>query len=142
MRVRLSDAIQASGAKIDYESMPVIEADRIQLEQVFQNLLSNAIQYRKPAETPHISVSMERIGEEWACSIEDNGQGIPPECLERIFEPFKRLHGRDIPGTGMGLALCQRIIGRHGGRIWAESAGTGCGAIIRFVLPVRHSVKA
>ncbi|HWB95187.1 MAG TPA: response regulator, partial [Bryobacteraceae bacterium] len=101
VRVRLWDAVQASGAKIDYESLPVIEADRIQLEQVFQNLLLNAIQYRKPLEIPCISISVERIGEEWACSVEDNGQGIPPECLERIFEPMKRLHGRDIPGTGL-----------------------------------------
>lgn len=142
VRARLWDVIRASGAKIDYKSLPVIEADRIQLEQVFQNLLSNAIQYRNPAETPHISISVERIGEEWACSVEDNGQGIPPESLERIFQPLKRLHGRDIPGTGLGLALCQRIIGRHGGRIWAESAGMGRGAIIRFVLPIRHSAIA
>jgi signal transduction histidine kinase len=132
------DAIESSGAKIQYKSLPVVEADRTQLEQVFQNLLSNAIQYRKPAETPRISISVERIGEEWAFSVKDNGQGIPPEWLERIFEPLKRLHGSDVPGTGLGLALCQTIIERHGGRIWAESAGMGCGTTIRFVLPIRH----
>jgi PAS domain S-box-containing protein len=137
--VRLSDAIQTPGARIEYESLPVIEADRIQLEQLFQNLLSNAIQYRKAGETPHISISAEKVGEEWAFSVTDNGQGIPTEWLQRIFEPLKRLHGRDIPGTGLGLALCQRIVERHGGRIWAESAGIGRGTTIRFVLPELHS---
>jgi len=70
--------------------------------------------------------------------VEDNGQGIPAEWLARIFEPLKRLHGRDVPGSGLGLALCQRIIERHGGRVWAESAGSGRGMTIRFVLPFHH----
>ena len=137
--VRLSEAIETSGAKIQCVSLPVIKANRVQLEQVFQNLLSNAIQYRKPGEAPRVSISAERIGENWGFSVQDDGQGIPPESLERIFEPLKRLHGTDIPGTGLGLALCSRIIERHRGRIWAESAGTGHGAPIRFVVPVTPS---
>jgi len=141
VRVRLSDAIEKSEAKIECESLPVIDADPIQIAQVFQNLLSNAIQYRKPAETPHISIAAEKIADEWAFSVQDNGQGIPPEWLERIFEPLKRRHGSDIPGTGLGLALCKRIIERHGGRIWAESDGIGCGATIRFVLPSPLSIR-
>jgi PAS domain S-box-containing protein len=141
VQVRLFDAIESSGAEIRHESesLPVVQADRTQLEQVFQNLLSNAIKYRKPGEAPRISISAERIGEDWAFSVKDNGQGIPPERLQRIFEPLKRLHGSDIPGTGLGLALCQRIIERQGGRIWAESAGVGRGATIRFVLPFRRT---
>ena len=114
-RAMLSDAIESSGAEIQYESLPVIKADRTQLEQVFQNLLSNAIKYRKPGDTLRISISAERMGGELVFSVEDNGQGVPPECLERVFEPLKRLHGRDIPGSGLGLAPCQRIIERHGG---------------------------
>jgi PAS domain S-box-containing protein len=137
VRVRLAHAVETSGARIQYERLPTVNGDRTQLEQVFQNLLSNAIQYRKPGEAPVISISAEDAGDEWTFSVADNGQGIPPEWLTRIFEPLKRLHGRDIPGTGLGLALCQRIIERHGGRIWAESAGAGLGATIRFVLPCR-----
>jgi PAS domain S-box-containing protein len=142
VRVRLSDAIGNSGAQIEYESLPVIQADRTQMEQVFQNLLSNAIHYRKPGTTPRIFISAEEIGEGWAFAVADNGQGIPAEWLSRIFEPLKRLHGRDVPGTGLGLALCQRIIERHGGRVWAESAGSGNGTTVRFVLPFRHSANA
>ncbi|HXS94637.1 MAG TPA: ATP-binding protein [Candidatus Limnocylindrales bacterium] len=138
VRDRLSEAIGSSGAQIEYESLPVIQADRTQLEQVFQNLLSNAIHYRKPGTTPRISISAKEIGEDWAFAVEDNGQGIPAEWRVRIFEPLKTLHGRDVPGTGLGLALCQRIIERHGGRVWAESAGSGRGTTIRFVLPFRR----
>jgi light-regulated signal transduction histidine kinase (bacteriophytochrome) len=135
VRTRLSAAIADSGATIQYDALPVIEADRTQLEQVFQNLLSNAIEYRKPGEALVISISGESLAGEWTFSIEDNGEGIPPEYLHRIFEPLKRLHGKDVPGTGLGLALCRRILERHNGRIWAESAGPGSGATIRFVLP-------
>ncbi|HEY4087985.1 MAG TPA: ATP-binding protein [Bryobacteraceae bacterium] len=141
VRVRLSEAIATSGARIQYESLPTITGDRSQIEQVFQNLLSNAIQYRKPGEVPVISISAENTGDEWRFSVADNGQGISPEWLSRVFQPLKRLHGSEIPGTGLGLTLCQRIIERHGGRMWAESAGTGHGTIIRFVLPC-HRVTA
>ena len=138
-RVMLSDAIESSGAEIQYESMPIVHADRTQLEQVFQNLLSNALKYRKPGEPLRVTITAERIEREVVVSVNDNGQGIAPEWLERIFEPLKRLHGKDIPGSGLGLALCRRIIERHGGRIWAESAGIGSGTTIRFALPAHQS---
>jgi signal transduction histidine kinase len=137
LQVILSDEIAESGAIISCSDLPVIEADRIQIQQVFQNLLTNAIKYRKSNETLRISISAQILDWAWIFAVQDNGTGIPADSLQRIFEPLKRLHGSEVKGTGLGLTLCRRTVGRHGGRIWAESGGPDCGATIRFSIP-RH----
>jgi light-regulated signal transduction histidine kinase (bacteriophytochrome) len=102
---------------------------------VFQNLIGNAIQYRG-SEPPHIHVSAERQGERWLFSVKDNGIGIAPQYKEQVFGIFKRLHSAaQYPGTGMGLAICERIVERTGGRIWLESEA-GSGSTFFFTLPV------
>lgn len=133
--VRLAGAIQESAATIHRHPLPIIEADRTQMEQLFQNLIANAIKYRKPGDVPIITISAENANEELSFAVRDNGQGVPRTSLEPIFEPLVRLHGQDMPGTGLGLAICRKIVERHGGRIWAESEGVGLGTTIRFTLP-------
>jgi signal transduction histidine kinase len=111
----------------------VVWGDSTQLAQVFQNLIGNALKYRSP-DPPRIAIHAEREASgEWLVSIHDNGIGIDPKHHERIFRPFQRLHGREFAGTGIGLALCRRIVESHGGRIWVES-NTGSGSTFRFSL--------
>ncbi len=117
----LQETIRETGAVISHDNLPVVEADSGQLVQVFQNLIGNAIKFRRE-DTPRVHVSAEAREKEWVFSVKDNGLGIEPEHLERIFMVFQRLHDREkYPGTGIGLALCQRIVARHGGKIWVES---------------------
>jgi light-regulated signal transduction histidine kinase (bacteriophytochrome) len=104
------------------------------LVQLFQNLIGNAIKYRSER-APHVRISFLRSGADWKFDVRDNGIGIAPEHHERVFGVFKRLHGKEIPGTGIGLAICQRVVERSGGRIWVESAGKGQGATFCFTLP-------
>jgi PAS domain S-box-containing protein len=131
--VNLRGAIQESGAVITHDALPSVRADRTQMNRLFQNLLGNAIRYRGDA-VPEIRVSARRVGPDWVISVADNGIGIAAEYHERIFQAFKRLHGPDRPGTGLGLALCKRIVENHGGRLWVESE-PGRGADFRFSLP-------
>jgi light-regulated signal transduction histidine kinase (bacteriophytochrome) len=98
-------------------------------------MVANAIKYRRPEVAPHIRITAQREGAFWHLRVDDNGEGFDPSYAERIFGVFKRLHGREVEGTGIGLALCRRIVERHGGRIWAESAGEGQGATFHFTLP-------
>ena len=117
-----------------HEPLPVVPADSVQLTQVFQNLIGNAIKFHG-AENPRIDVGAQQRDGEWVFSVRDNGIGIDPKHFSRIFEIFQRLHTRqEYSGTGMGLAICKRIIERHGGRIWVESA-PGKGACFFFSLP-------
>jgi len=119
----LSLAIQESGATVERSSMPTLRGDQAQIVQVFQNLIGNAIKFRRPDVTPRISVHAERGNHEWIFSVEDNGIGLDPVFAERIFQVFQRLHARDrYPGTGIGLSLCKKIVERHRGRVWVESA--------------------
>lgn len=134
VQVSLSASLSETQAKLHVGPLPTIYADRVQFQQLLQNLVANAVQYRLPDQPPNISILGKEIDRGWEFSVTDKGQGIPPEQVERIFAPFARLHGRDVPGTGLGLTLCRTIVDRHGGRIWAESAGVGQGATIRFVL--------
>ena len=103
------------------------------LVQLFQSLIGNSIKYRRE-EPPQVHVSAVRQEAEWIFSVQDNGIGIESNYFERIFGVFKRLHGREIPGTGIGLAICQRIVQRHGGRIWVESR-LGFGSVFKFTFP-------
>jgi len=117
----LRASIEETNAQVRYDGLPTLNADPLQLAQVFQNLISNAIKFRGD-ETPNIQISAERRDGEWLFSIRDKGIGIDPKFRERIFVIFQRLHTREqYPGTGIGLAICKRIIDRHGGRIWVES---------------------
>ena len=131
--MNLELTIKESGAEITSSHLPTAACDETQIGQVFQNLIGNAIKY-KSADPPRIEISAEKRSEDWVISVKDNGIGIDPQYHERIFGIFKRLHGRELPGTGMGLAICKRIVERHGGRIWVESE-QGKGADFRFSLP-------
>ena len=130
----LKNAIEESGAVISLGELPCIRADAAQLVQMFQNLLSNAIKYRKPEDPPRVDISAVPEGDQWVFCVRDNGIGFDQKYAERIFGVLKRLHGSDIPGTGIGLAIVKKIVERHGGQIWAESA-PGKGAAFYFRLP-------
>jgi PAS domain S-box-containing protein len=127
--------VQENQAEVTSDALPVVAADEGQLGHVFQNLLSNALKYRKRNETPHIHVGAQRRDGHWLVSVADNGIGFEPEHAERIFGLFKRLHREDeYPGTGLGLAICKRIVERYRGRIWAQSK-PGAGSIFFISLP-------
>jgi PAS domain S-box-containing protein len=132
----LHGALAASEAVVTYDPLPTVLADETQLGQLFQNLIGNALKFRGPA-PPRIHIAATRGAGEWVFAVRDNGIGIAPEYRERIFVIFQRLHARDeYPGTGIGLAICKKIVERHGGRIWVESA-PGEGATFYFTLPER-----
>lgn len=120
-------------AKITHDALPVLAAYPAQLIQVFQNLISNAIKYRNPAVEPEIHVGAINRPEEWIICVRDNGMGIAPEDQQRIFRPLERLHGREIPGFGIGLATCRKVVEYHGGRMWVESH-PGVGSAFYFTL--------
>jgi len=130
----LQVAIAENHATITYDSLPTLTADRNQLIQLFQNLIGNAIKFHRE-EPPQVWISADRQNQEWLFRVQDNGIGIKPRYLERIFEVFKRFHTRnEFPGTGIGLAICKKIIDRHKGRIWAESE-PGVGTTFYFTIP-------
>lgn len=133
----LRSAVESSGAQVTYASLPCLVADRCQLVQVFQNLISNAIKFHGP-EPPVLVISADKYGSEWRFSVEDNGIGIAPEHTESVFVIFQRLHTRaEYPGNGMGLAICKKIVESHGGKIWVESQ-VGHGSTFHFTLPIRQ----
>ncbi|MBI4370347.1 MAG: PAS domain S-box protein [Elusimicrobia bacterium] len=130
----LKTTIEESGANITCGALPVITADQTQMARLFQNLLINAIKYRS-REPLKIAISAQKIAKLWKFSIKDNGIGMDPKHLKRIFGVFVRLHTiNEYPGTGIGLAICKKIIARHGGRIWAESA-PGQGSSFHCTIP-------
>ena len=133
-RQNLRRSIEENNATVTCDDLPAVEGDRVELVQLFQNLLSNAIKYRRPDTPPEIHVGAERRDGEWLVSVRDNGMGFDPAYREHIFALFKRLHGSDVPGTGIGLTICRTIVERHGGRIWAES-NPGKGTTFFFTLP-------
>jgi light-regulated signal transduction histidine kinase (bacteriophytochrome) len=113
--------------------LPEVKAHEIRIVQLFQNLIGNAIKYRSP-QSPVIFVTAEPREDHWLFCVEDNGIGINPEYAQQVFGIFKRLHGHKYPGTGIGLAICQRIVERYSGRIWVELA-TGGGSRFCFTMP-------
>jgi light-regulated signal transduction histidine kinase (bacteriophytochrome) len=132
--LNLRGAIEDSGALVTHDPLPAVLADESQLVQLFQNLVGNAIKYKSP-DVPKIHVSATRNGgNKWTFSVRDNGLGIDPQYFDRIFVMFQRLHKREeYAGTGIGLAICKKIVERHGGSIAVESQ-LGQGSIFRFVL--------
>jgi signal transduction histidine kinase len=134
-RQNLARSVESTGARITADPLPPVFFHQKHLVQLFQNLFSNAIQY-KSAAAPRIHVGCTRTGGELTFSVQDNGIGISVDHFERIFRVFKRLHGPEVPGTGIGLALCRRIVERHGGRIWVESE-PGVGSRFLFTIPGR-----
>jgi light-regulated signal transduction histidine kinase (bacteriophytochrome) len=135
MLSNLRIALEESRAVVTHDPLPTVMADGRQLGQLFQNLIGNAIKFRGE-EPPIVHVSAERRMDEWLFSVRDNGLGVDPQYAERIFVIFQRLHNREeYPGTGIGLAICKKIVERHGGRIWVESQ-VDQGATFHFTLPI------
>jgi PAS domain S-box-containing protein len=128
----LAESIRQCNGIVTYDALPEIGMSQTHLQQVLQNLITNALKYRKD-EPPEIHVSAARQGTAWRFAVRDNGIGIEPEYKEKIFGVFKRLH-RNYSGTGIGLAICQRVVERYGGRIWVESS-PGRGATFFFTVP-------
>ncbi len=132
----LAGSISESGARITSDPLPALPVNGAHLQQLFQNLIGNAIKYRSPLRPPEVHVSAEKCNGQWIFAVSDNGIGIEPAYKEKIFGLFKRLHTSDeYSGTGIGLAICQRIVDRYHGRIWVESE-PGRGSTFRFTLPL------
>ena len=132
--VNLRAAIEADGATVAHDPLPDVEADEVQLTQLFQNLIGNALKF-KGAGASHVQVSAAPLPHAWEFAVRDNGIGIDPQYFDRIFMVFQRLHSKgEYPGTGIGLAICKKVVDRHGGRIRVESQ-PGSGSTFFFTLP-------
>jgi two-component system, sensor histidine kinase and response regulator len=135
--LNLETALKETGAQITWDPLPVVTANPSHMILLFQNLIGNAIKFRGK-DHPKIHVSARREGDEWFFSVSDNGIGIDPKYFEKLFIVFQRLHTREeYPGTGIGLALCRKIVEQHGGKIWVESK-MGKGSVFHFTLPVKE----
>jgi PAS domain S-box-containing protein len=142
LRVALDDAlaglrlqVDEAGATVTADDLPRVLADRPQVGRLLQNLLSNALKFRRPGTAPRIQLAARRDGDRWEVTVRDNGIGIDPKDQERILQPFQRVHSNDAyPGTGLGLSISRRIVEMHGGHLWIESA-PGEGTTIHFTLP-------
>jgi light-regulated signal transduction histidine kinase (bacteriophytochrome) len=130
----LDAVIQSKNARITHDPLPQLFADA-RIEHVLQNLISNAIKYSRPGVTPEIHVSARKEEGCWQIAVRDNGIGIEPQYTEGIFQVFRRLHGRDVAGNGIGLALAQKIVEANGGKIWVESE-PGVGSTFYFTVPI------
>ncbi|MBV8844980.1 MAG: response regulator [Bryobacterales bacterium] len=135
----LASTIDESAAVVVHDPLPTLRVRASHLTQLFQNLISNAIKYRSEA-APTIRIHARREGDQWRLACTDNGLGISPEYRDRVFDFFKRFHSAKIPGNGMGLAICRRIVQRYGGRIWIEST-PGAGSTFYFTLPSGEPIR-
>jgi light-regulated signal transduction histidine kinase (bacteriophytochrome) len=132
----LKSSIEENSAEITVDKLPTVMADKTQLIQLFQNLVGNAIKFKKPQFPPRIHISARKEGNEHIFSVQDNGIGMEKQYSDRIFEVFKRLHPiGEYQGTGIGLAIVKRIVERHGGRVWVESE-LGKGSTFYFTIPI------
>lgn len=132
----LSESINEVHAEVTYDALPVVKGNAIRLTRLLQNLVGNALKYQEAGCTPKVHVSAELKGGEWVFSVADNGIGISEPYQQQIFQPFKRLHGKkDYSGTGIGLAICKKIVEGHEGRIWVESE-LGKGSCFKFSIPI------
>ncbi len=136
----LRERISESGAEISSEPLPSVTGDETQFVHVFQNLIGNAIKYSRPGVKPTIRLNATQKSDHWMIAVRDNGIGIPSEYTQSIFGVFKRLHGNEIPGTGIGLAVCRRVVEAHGGEIWVEST-PGEGSSFFFTLPMNSGER-
>ncbi len=131
----LKASIEETGAEINVEKLPVVKANQLQMNQLFQNLISNAIKFRKPDVKPVVNISAKHVGDEWLFTLSDNGIGINKEFSDKIFIIFQRLHNSsEYPGTGIGLAICKRIVEKLGGHLWVESE-QDIGSTFNFTIP-------
>src|SRR5262245_24205404 len=129
----LAASIADAGATVGFERLPAVRGDSVQLRQLFQNLIANAVKFRGQR-TPEVRVTAARRDGAWVFGVHDNGIGIEPQYLERIFALFQRLHTRaEYPGTGIGLSICRKIVERHNGQMWVESK-PGHGTTFWFTL--------
>ena len=134
----LNGSIEQNKALVTHDPLPAVMGDETHLEQLLQNLIGNALKYRR-ADAPRVHIAARYLGREWLFSVADNGQGIPAEHQAQIFELFRRLHGQQYPGSGIGLATCKRLVERYGGRIWVESEA-GKGSTFFFTLPAGEGI--
>jgi chemotaxis family two-component system sensor kinase Cph1 len=132
----LDGQIRETGAIVTHSALPEVVADKERLTDMFRILISNALTYRN-TDPPQVDVSAQASSDRWIVSVRDNGIGIAPKYQERVFDPFYRLHGSEIPGVGLGLATCRKILEAHRGQIWIESE-EGAGATFLFTLPLDH----
>jgi signal transduction histidine kinase len=138
-QANLADLIAESGAEIDVGPLPTVRGERALLTAVFQNLIGNAVKFRGSA-PPKVRIAVSPAGDEWEFSVTDNGIGIAPEYADRVFVIFQRLHAKEAyPGTGIGLAMCRKIVEYHGGRIWLDTS-FDAGTLVRFTLPADLAV--
>ena len=133
----LQRTIEETGAVIVRSPLPVVQGDAAQCGQLLQNLIANALKFRRPTSAPRVEVTAAQAGDEWVIAVRDNGIGIDPRHHERVFAIFRRLHTQEeYPGTGIGLAICRKVVERHGGRIWVDAAPADGGSVFRFTFPI------
>jgi light-regulated signal transduction histidine kinase (bacteriophytochrome) len=138
----LGASIEAAGAQVTVGECPTVLGDERELTQLFQNLIGNAVKFRRPDTVPEVRVEAQDDGQVWHFQVRDNGIGIPPDYQDRVFGMFQRLHTRDqYEGTGLGLAIVRKIVDRHGGKVWLESA-PGVGTTVHFTLLREEGAQA